>query len=83
MAVWPWYGKIALGQLSLRDAVDELNREIAALQKQHALPPRPDLAAWFDANPHQLDGDGRPDPEGRQAIRRLWEEALDVFYVPQ
>ena len=66
-----------------RDAVDELNREIAALQKQHALPPGPDLAAWFDANPHQLDGDGRPDPEGRQAIRRLWEEALDVFYVPQ
>lgn len=66
-----------------RDPVDDLNREIAAIERQHALPPGPDLAAWFDANPHQLDGDGRPNPEGRQAIRRLWAEALDVFYVPQ
>jgi hypothetical protein len=66
-----------------RDAVDAFNRCIAALEQRHGLVPGPDLAAWFDAHPDQLDGDGQPSSEGRRAIARLWADAGDVWYVPQ
>jgi hypothetical protein len=66
-----------------RDAMDAFNRRIAALEHRHGLVPGPDLAAWFDAHPDQLDDDGQPNIEGRRAIARLWADAVDVWYVPQ
>jgi hypothetical protein len=66
-----------------RDVVDAFNRCITTLERRHGLVPGPDLAAWFDAHPDQLDGDGRPSIEGRRAIARLWADAVDVWYVPQ
>jgi hypothetical protein len=66
-----------------RDAVDAFNRRIAALERRNQLVPGPDLAAWFDAHPDQLDDDGQPNLEGRRAVARLWADAVDVWYVPQ
>jgi acyl-CoA thioesterase I len=66
-----------------RAAVDAFNRRVANLEARHALACGPDLAAWFDAHPDELDSEGRPTREGRAAIQRLWADALDVFYVPQ
>jgi hypothetical protein len=56
---------------------------IAALEARHGLVPGPDLGAWFETHPDQLDAGSRPTPEGRQVIHRLWAEAMDAFYVPQ
>ena len=66
-----------------RESVDAFNRCIATLERRHGLVPGPDLAAWFDAHPDQLDGEGQPSVEGRRAIARLWADAVDVWYVPQ
>jgi hypothetical protein len=66
-----------------REAVDGFNRCIAAVERRHGLVPGPDLAAWFDAHPDQLDEEGEPTVEGRGAIARLWADAVDVWYVPQ
>jgi hypothetical protein len=66
-----------------RDAVDAFNRCITTLERRHGLVQGPDLAAWFDAHPDQLDGGGQPSIEGRGAIARLWADAVDVWYVPQ
>jgi hypothetical protein len=38
--------------------------------------------AFLAAHPEQIDADGRPTPEGRRAMQRLWVEALDVPCVP-
>jgi hypothetical protein len=54
-----------------------------AEQRRQASNRYPDLHAWFEAHPEQLGGDGRPTPEGQNAIERLWAEALDGLYVPQ
>jgi acyl-CoA thioesterase I len=56
---------------------------LEALEARHGLAPGPDLRAWLDAHPEQLEGGRRPTAEGRRAIHRLWAEAMDVFYVPQ
>jgi len=64
-------------------SVEAFNRRVASLEARHALVRGPDLAAWFDAHPGQLDAEGRPTREGRAAIQRLWVDALDLFYVPQ
>lgn len=66
-----------------RDAVEAFNRCIASLELRHGLARGPDLAAWFDAHPDQLDSEGQPSIEGRRAIARLWADAVDVWYVPQ
>ena len=66
-----------------REAVESFNRRIDALERRHGLLPGPDLAAWFDAHPEQLDGEGRPSEEGQRANARLWLDALDAWYVPQ
>lgn len=66
-----------------REAVEAFNRCIVAIERRYGLVPGPDLAAWFDAHPEQLDGEGHPSVEGRRAVARLWADALDVWYVPQ
>lgn len=66
-----------------REGVDALQRQIAAIEQRHRLVPGPDLMAWFNAHPDQLDAEGRPTLEGRRAIARLWADAVDVWYVPQ
>jgi hypothetical protein len=66
-----------------RGGVDALHRQIAAIEQRHCLVPGPDLEAWFDAHPDQLDAEGRPTLEGCRAIARLWADAVDVWYVPQ
>jgi acyl-CoA thioesterase-1 len=60
-----------------------LERVIVELEALSGLVPGPDLRSWFAAHPDQIDADGRPTPEGRRAMQRLWVEALDVLYVPQ
>jgi acyl-CoA thioesterase I len=60
-----------------------LDRAIAELEARRGLVPGPDLRSWFAGHPDQIDADGRPTPEGRRAMQRLWVEALDVLYVPQ
>jgi hypothetical protein len=57
-------------------------KALDALEARHGLIQGPDLGAWFQAHPEQLEA-GRPTPEGRRAIHRLWVEAMDGFYVPQ
>lgn len=66
-----------------RDAADAFNRRVAAVERRHGLLPGPDLAAWFDAHPEQLEHEGQPSVEGRHAIARLWAGAVDAWYVPQ
>jgi hypothetical protein len=66
-----------------RDTVDAFNRRVAAVERRHGLQPGPDLAAWFDAHPEQLESEGQPSVEGRRAIARLWADAVDAWYVPQ
>jgi hypothetical protein len=63
-----------------RDAADALNRCIDGLERRHGLLPGPDLAAWFDAHPDDLEGE--PSVEGRRAIAKLWADAVDAWYVP-
>ena len=52
------------------------------LQAQLPLVEGPDLDAWFEAHPEQLE-DGLPTALGVAHIHRLLADAMDVLYVPQ
>lgn len=79
----PVLARAAVMRGHTREAVEAFNRCIAAIERRHGLVPGPDLAAWFDAHPEQLDDAGHPSVEGRRALARLWADAVDVWYVPQ
>lgn len=61
--------------------IPRFNTIIDELTGRLALPPGPDLYAWFRLHPEQLYDGLHPTPEGRVAINRLWAEAVAPYYV--
>jgi acyl-CoA thioesterase-1 len=56
------------------------NGVIDDLQSFYALPRGPNLYAWFQAHPEELDDGVHPNDRGISSINRLWAEAVDPLY---
>lgn len=61
--------------------VEAYNQAIAELRAEFGLPEGPDLYAWFQGHPEQIQPDQiHMTEEGNEAIRRLWAEAIAAAY---
>ncbi|WP_437956311.1 GDSL-type esterase/lipase family protein [Sorangium sp. So ce119] len=65
------------------DTLDVFNQAIDELTQENGLVPGPDLYAYFEDHPEQLDDQVHPGPAGRVAMNKLWAEAVDVLYTGQ
>ncbi|MGK3999932.1 GDSL-type esterase/lipase family protein [Sorangium sp. So ce1024] len=65
------------------EALDVFNQAIDELTQENGLLPGPDLHAYFEEHPEQLDDQVHPGPAGRVAMNRLWADAVDVLYTGQ
>ncbi|WP_438015749.1 GDSL-type esterase/lipase family protein [Sorangium sp. So ce315] len=65
------------------DALGVFNQAIDELTQANGLLPGPDLYAYFEEHPEQLDDEVHPGPAGRVAMNRLWADAVDVLYTGQ
>ncbi|AGP40447.1 hypothetical protein BE04_43505 [Sorangium cellulosum] len=65
------------------EALGVFNQAIDELTAENALPPGPDLYAWFEDHPEQLRDQVHPDAAGCVAMNKLWAEAVDGLYAGQ
>ncbi|WP_437481018.1 GDSL-type esterase/lipase family protein [Sorangium sp. So ce1014] len=68
------------------DTLDVFNKAIDELTLENALVAGPDLYAWFEGHPEQLQPAPdlvHPLPAGRIAMNKLWAEAVDALYSGQ
>lgn len=79
----PVLARIPWGPHPQLAAVPAFNAAIADLERELALPPGPDLYAWFEAHPEEIGEDGvHLTAAGAASVRRLWAEALRDALAP-
>lgn len=61
-------------------SIPRFNAVIATIRRDLALPPGPDLFAWFLAHPEELADGLHPNERGIASINRLWAAAVDPLY---
>jgi acyl-CoA thioesterase-1 len=77
----PILARIPYASDGAHETLSEFNAVVDALTVEYGLPCGPDLFAWFQSHPDELDDDGvHPTSRGQRSMNALWADVITGFY---